>query len=119
MLPSVLCSRVVRPCSPLHTSDRTAIVLTRLSRLRAQATREMKPRLMMLLLWLPAGVLTEPVDDSSIAATLKAMQEQTARQEKTIAALTAALEAKATDHKQHVQLTTGCEVEELVSNAAP
>ena len=65
-----------------------------------------------------------PSDESSVAAVVKAMvEEQVATQNKeianqkgTIAALTAALEAKQMDHK-HVQLTTGGEVVELVSAA--
>ena len=65
-----------------------------------------------------------PSDESSVAAVVKAMvEEQVATQNKeianqkgTIAALTAALEAKQMEHK-HVQLTTGGEVVELVSAA--
>mmetsp|Transcript_17116 Transcript_17116/g.28660 ORF Transcript_17116/g.28660 Transcript_17116/m.28660 type:complete len:305 (-) Transcript_17116:281-1195(-) len=71
-----------------------------------------------VLVALVLGVVNS-ADDRVIAleAMVKAMQKQMQEQTATIAALTADLEAKATDHKQHVQLTTGGEVVELVSTA--
>ena len=57
-----------------------------------------------------------PNDENSVAGMVKVMarqNEQLANQQGTIAALTAALEAKQMDRK-HIQLTTGGEVVELV-----
>ena len=58
-------------------------------------------------------------DENSVAGLVKAMarqNEELAHQKGTIAALTAALEAKQMDHK-HVRLTTGGEVVEMVRAA--
>ena len=80
----------------------------------------------VLLVCLSSVVRSDgPGDESSVVAVVKAMVEEQvakhendeiANQKATIAALTAALEAKQMDHA-YVQLTTGGEVVELVSAA--
>ena len=72
---------------------------------------------LMKLGFVAAGQTSVDVEPTAVMVKIEAMQEQMAEQAKTIRMLTDALEAKAADHKQHVQLTTGGEVVELASAA--
>ena len=89
----------------------------------ASSSHKMAKTTLIMLACSSSAVRADPsVDDTSVAAMLKAMQEQMAKLEdrvmakdETIASLTAALQSK-TEHRQ-VQLTAGGEVMQLVSDA--